>query len=179
VNFVPMVEELGLNSVQRALVVGLVIGRMAAPGSERSTDQWLCERSGLGELLEVDYAALPPIRLYRTSDLLQRHQAALEKHLFSEVSNVFGLSTTVTLYDLTNTYFAGEAADIPKAKRGHSKEKRTDCPLLTLGLVLDGRGPSTGSGQASCAVPGYLKAMPWRVGPWPGGCRGWGRRRGH
>jgi transposase len=27
-----------------------------------------------------------------------------------------------------------------KAKRGHSKEKRTDCPLVTLGLVLDGSG---------------------------------------
>ena len=44
----------------------------------------------------------------------------------------------MTLYDLTNTFFEGEAADQPKARRGHSKEKRTDCPLLTLGLVLDG-----------------------------------------
>jgi hypothetical protein len=28
----------------------------------------------------------------------------------------------------------------PKARRGHSKEKRSDCPLVTLGLVLDGSG---------------------------------------
>ena len=47
---------------------------------------------------------------------------------------------TVTLYDLTNTYFEGEAGGRPKARRGHSKEKRTDCPLLTLGLVLDASG---------------------------------------
>ena len=47
---------------------------------------------------------------------------------------------TVTLYDLTNTFFEGEAAAQPKAERGHSKEKRSDCPRLTLGLVLDGAG---------------------------------------
>ena len=46
----------------------------------------------------------------------------------------------MTLYDLTNTFFEGEAADQPKAQRGHSKEKRSDCALLTLGLVLDGSG---------------------------------------
>ena len=46
----------------------------------------------------------------------------------------------MTLYDLTNTFFEGEAAAQPKAERGHCKEKRADCPLLTLGLVLDGSG---------------------------------------
>ena len=56
------------------------------------------------------------------------------------MSELFGLDWTVTLYDLTNTYFEGEAPVNPKAKRGHSKEKRRDCPLLTLGLVLDGSG---------------------------------------
>ena len=54
--------------------------------------------------------------------------------------DLFDLHPTVTLYDLTNTYFEGEARGQPKARRGHSKEKRTDCPLLTLGLVLDASG---------------------------------------
>ena len=140
VGFVPLLEELGLSGPQRAAVVGSVIGRMAAPASERATYQWLCERSGLGELLDVDYEAMPAIRLYRASDLLQKHQSRIERHLFSQVSDLFDLSSTVTLYDLTNTYFEGEVADNPKAKRGHSKEKRSDCALLTLGLVLDGSG---------------------------------------
>lgn len=140
VGFVALLEELGLSGPQRAAVVGSVIGRMAAPASERATYQWLCERSGLGELLDVDYEAMPAIRLYRASDLLQKHQQRIERHLFSQVSDLFGLSSTVTLYDLTNTYFEGEVADNPKAKRGHSKEKRSDCALLTLGLVLDGSG---------------------------------------
>ena len=46
----------------------------------------------------------------------------------------------MTLYDLTNTYFEGEMAGNAKARHGRSKEKRSDCPLVTLGLVLDGSG---------------------------------------
>jgi transposase len=53
---------------------------------------------------------------------------------------LFQFEETVTLFDLTNTYFEGAAAANPKAKRGRSKEKRSDCPLVTLGLVLDGSG---------------------------------------
>ena len=54
--------------------------------------------------------------------------------------DLFDLHSTVTLYDLTNTCFEGEAGLQPKARRGHSKDQRTDCPLLTLGLVLDASG---------------------------------------
>ena len=61
--------------------------------------------------------------------------------------------TTVTLFDLTNTFFEGAADKQPKARRGHSKEKRSDCPLLTLGLVLDG----SGFVQRSEVFPGNVK----------------------
>ena len=84
--------------------------------------------------------ALSAVRLYRVSDALMANRDALEADLFKRVTNLFGLSHTVTLYDQTNTFFEGEAAAQPKAGRGHSKEKRKDCPLLTLGLVLDGSG---------------------------------------
>jgi len=131
---------LGLNGVQRAAVAGLLIGRMAAPGSEIATWRWLRERSALGELLDVDFEAVPPIRLYRTSDLLVRHRDKIEAALFANIQGLFGLPVTVTLYDLTNTYFEGTAAGNAKAARGRSKEKRSDCPLVTLGLVLDSSG---------------------------------------
>jgi len=113
---------------------------MAEPGSELATYAWLTGQSGLGELLDVDYEAMPLIRLYRTSDLLVRHRQAIEARLFSRISDLFSLPATVTLYDLTNTYFEGAMAGNGKARRGHSKEKRSDCPLVTLGLVLDGSG---------------------------------------
>ena len=131
---------LGFNGVQRDAAAGLLIGRMAAPGSERATWRWLRERSALGELLDVDFEAMPPIRLYRTADLLVRHRDRIEAALFANVKDLFALPVTVTLYDLTNTYFEGTAAGNAKAARGRSKEKRSDCPLVTLGLVLDSSG---------------------------------------
>lgn len=135
-----ILEAAGLNGVQRAAALGSIIGRMAAPGSELSTWRWLCERSALGELLEVDFEAMPLMRLYRASDLLVKHREQIEAALFGRITDLFTLATTVTLYDLTNTYFEGELAGNDKARRGRSKEKRSDCPLVTLGLVLDGSG---------------------------------------
>jgi transposase len=135
-----ILTDLGFNGVQRDAAAGLLIGRMAAPGSEMATWRWLRERSALGELLDADFEAMPPIRLYRTSDLLVRHRDKIEAALFATIKDLFGLPLTVTLYDLTNTYFEGTAAGNAKAARGRSKEKRSDCPLVTLGLVLDSSG---------------------------------------
>ena len=136
----PILQELGFNGVQRATVAGSLIGRMAVPGSELSTWHWLRQRSGLGELLDVDFDSFSLMRLFRASDLLVKHRSAIEDALFTRIQNLFGIPVTVTLYDLTNTYFEAPAAENPKAKRGRSKEKRSDCPLVTLGLVLDGSG---------------------------------------
>lgn len=135
-----ILAEAGLNGVQQAAAIGSIIGRMAEPGSELATYAWLTEKSGLGELLDVDYQSMPLIRLYRTSDMLVRHGRMIESATFARIADLFSLPTTVTLYDLTNTYFEGEMADNPEARRGHSKEKRMDCPLVTLGLIVDGSG---------------------------------------
>jgi transposase len=79
-------------------------------------------------------------RLYRASDALYKHREALQDHLFAQAQSILGFGQTITLYDLTNTYFEGIAAGVSKAKRGHSKEKRSDCPLVTLAMALDGSG---------------------------------------
>jgi transposase len=132
--------ELGFNRHQLSAAIGTIIGRMVQPGSELATHQWLQQRSGLGELLGYDFSALDLTRLYRVSDQLLAHRAALEAHLYRQERDLFSLSETVTLYDLTNTFFEGTASGNPKAKHGHSKEKRSDCPLVTLALVLDASG---------------------------------------
>ena len=88
----------------------------------------------------MSFTDLSIMRLYRAADVLVKHQGAIEAALFDRVRDIFGFEATVTLYDLTNTYFEGLETGNPKAKRGHSKEKRSDCPLLTLGLILDGSG---------------------------------------
>ena len=132
--------ELGFNRHQLSAAIGTIVGRMVQPGSELATHQWLQQRSGLGELLDYDFSALDLTRLYRVSDQLLAHHAALEAHLYQQERDLFSLTETITLYDLTNTFFEGTASGNPKAKHGHSKEKRTDCPLVTLGLVLDASG---------------------------------------
>ncbi len=131
---------MGLTGPMRAAVLGSIVGHMAAPASEAATHRWLGKHSGLGELLDVDFEHMPPITLYRASDALMKRRDAIERTLFNRLHELLGFETTVTLYDLTNTYFEGTAMPNPKAKRGRSKEKRSDCPLVTLGTVLDGSG---------------------------------------
>jgi transposase len=94
----------------------------------------------LGELIDFDFESMDLNRLYRSSDALYKHRDALQEHLFGAAKSAFGFVESVTLYDLTNTYFEGVAAAAPKAARGRSKEKRSDCPLVTLAMVLDGSG---------------------------------------
>jgi len=132
--------ELGLTKPQIAAVLGNIVGRMAAPASELATFAWLQHRTALGELIGYDYQGLELQQLYRSADTLLKHRAALEAHIFGAAKSLFDLTETITLYDLTNTYFEGQAGGIRKAKRGRSKEKRSDCPLVTLGLVLDVSG---------------------------------------
>ncbi|MCP5037777.1 MAG: transposase, partial [Rhodobacteraceae bacterium] len=140
VEFSKLLESLGVSGTLRSAAIASIIGRLAKPASERATYTWLGRHSGLGELLDVDFETLSSMTLYRASDALIKHRESLEKYLFSRVSELFGLATTVTLYDLTNTYMEGQAVDNPKAEPGWSKEKRKDCPLVTLALVLDGSG---------------------------------------
>ena len=135
-----LLADLGVNGALRAAAAGALVGRLAQPASERATHRWLQARSGLGELLGVDFETVSAMQLYRASDALVKHREAVEAHLFDRALGLFDLQPTVTLYDLTNTYFEGEASEQPQAQRGHSKEKRSDCPLLTLGLMLDASG---------------------------------------
>jgi len=136
---------LGFNKIDSAAALGSIIGRMILPGSELQTHDWLQTHTALGELLDHDYGSTSLTRLYTISDTLLKHQAALEAFLAAEEQTLFDLNRSIVLYDLTNTYFEGQCAKNPKAQFGRSKEKRSDCPLVTLGLVLDGNGFPLGS----------------------------------
>ena len=133
-------EALGFNGPQRAAAIGTLVARMAAPGSELATYHWLGNHSALGELIDFDFAALKLKALYRVSDQLFTHKAALEGFLYEQERTLFDFEEVITLYDLTNTYFEGTAQGTANAALGKSKEKRSDCPLVTLALVLDASG---------------------------------------
>ena len=133
-------RALGLNRHQLSTALGVIAGRMIVPGSERSTHYWLQNVSALDELMGVDFSNLSLDRVYKVSDWLLKHKDALEEHLCRTEGQLFALEEKIILYDLTNTFFEGTGKYNPKARYGRSKEKRSDCPLVTLGLVLDTDG---------------------------------------
>lgn len=133
-------KKLGFNGPQLAAATGTIIGRMCNPGSELATHYWLQNVSGLGELIDYDFNKINLYKMYAISDQLLKNKEAIEKYLYLQEKNLFDFKETITFYDLTNTYFEGSAAANKLGERGHSKEKRTDCPLVTLGLMLDSSG---------------------------------------
>ncbi|ACL05433.1 transposase IS4 family protein [Desulfatibacillum aliphaticivorans] len=121
------------------LLEALVVGRLISPGSERHTWNWSHDLSAVYEL------SGPPLReslssLYRAGDVLFDLKEQLEVHLARRERDLFSLPERLCLLDLTNAFFEGSANGNPKAKRGRSKEKRSDCKLLTLALVVDENG---------------------------------------
>jgi transposase len=132
--------SLGLNRFQMAVTLGVVAGRMIVPGSERATHRWMQNVTGLDELLGADFTNVSLDSVYKASDLLLKNKDALEEHLRGTEGRLFDLEEKIILYDLTNTFFEGSGRYNPKACYGNSKEKRNDCPLVTLGLVLDMQG---------------------------------------
>lgn len=133
-------KELGFNKHELSAAIGTIIGRMIEPGSELATHYWLQNHTGLGELIGYDYEGMSLTRMYQISDLIYKHKEEIERHLYVRQRSLFQFEETITLYDLTNTYFEGSCKYNELGVHGKSKEKRSDCPLVTLGLVLDSSG---------------------------------------
>ncbi len=132
--------ELGFNKPYLDAAIGVIAAKLIDPSSERAAHLWLKEMSGIDELMDTDFSELSQYRVYQVSDNLLKHKEEIEKYLNQKECNLFKLQEKVILYDLTNTFFEGSGKYNPKAHFGRSKEKRTDCPLVTMGLVLDGEG---------------------------------------
>ncbi len=130
----------GLSAYQAALAEAVVIGRLIEPSSELHTWEWLRRRTALTELLNEDVTRVSLNGFYDIADYLLVHKPAIEKDLREKEATLFGQDSTLFLYDLTNTYFEGSCKGNALAKRGHSKEKRNDCLLVVLALLVDQRG---------------------------------------
>jgi len=133
-------QSLGFKPRQIQSAIGTIIAKMAHPSSDAQTYRWLCERSSTGELLGCDFSTFSSNAIYRIADTLLANKETIEEALYQRQKALFAYEETITLYDLTNTYFEGEAKGIEKAKHGRSKEKRSDAPLVTLALILDSSG---------------------------------------
>ena len=132
-------QELGFGKKQIVAAAANIISRLVEPSSEYGLVRWI-PTTALPELLGEDVLDVDHKRFYRISDKLLENHEAIEAHLRCQSRKLFPVDRTVILYDLTNTYFEGDCLSNEKARRGNSKEKRNDRPLVVLGMIYDGSG---------------------------------------
>ena len=118
----------------------LVAARLLAPSSELAIEEQFYPRTALEDICGVPESKVNKDRLYRGLDQLLPHKAALEAHLKSRMGDLFKEPFDVLLYDLTSTYFEGLAEGNPAAKRGYSRDHRSDCVQIVIGLVVTKSG---------------------------------------
>ncbi|HXZ16598.1 MAG TPA: IS1634 family transposase, partial [Roseiarcus sp.] len=118
----------------------LVTARLCEPSSELHIAEDWYRRTALGDLLQLGEEEVNKDRLYRALDRLLAHKNALEAHLSERCGELFAVENDVLLYDVTSTYFEGQAAANPQAQRGYSRDHRPDCKQVCIALVVTSDG---------------------------------------
>ncbi|HKB35170.1 MAG TPA: IS1634 family transposase [Gemmataceae bacterium] len=127
----------GKHTVAPADIMAIeVINRLCAPCSEFALAEHWYAASALPDLLGVSDDAVTKDRLYRTLDALLQAQQAIEDDLKEQLGTLFQLDYDLLLYDLTSTYFEGLAEDNDLARRGYSRDHRSDCKQVVIALVV-------------------------------------------
>jgi transposase len=152
-----LIEQLGLKDfLDRTLPSGreeipwslmalvLVLCRLCDPSSELHIAEHFYAQSALSDLLGISAEKINEQRLYRALDALLPHKEALEVFLKDRLGELFGLEYDLLLYDVTSTYFEGQAEANPLAKRGYSRDHRPDCKQVCIGLVVSKCGMPLG-----------------------------------
>jgi transposase len=122
----------------------LVIARLCKPSSELHIAEHWYRQTALEDLLGVPDELVNDDRLYRALDQLVEHKDTLQQHLVKRLGELFSLDYELLLYDVTSTYFEGQAARNPMAKRGHSRDHRPDCKQVCIALVVTREGMPLG-----------------------------------
>ena len=135
-----ILSEHGFSRESIATAKVSIFNRLLEPVSENELPAW-AGATALGDLLNIHPEHWGEDRFYRISDRLLGIRHPLEKHLREKERDLFNLDRTILLYDLTNSYFEGDAEKNEMAERNaNSKEKRSDCPLISVGVVVDAEG---------------------------------------
>jgi len=142
-------RELGIDGFLRSrgwsetninLAMSHVVSRAVYPASELKTVSFMKENSSICELTGYPIKQISKDKLYFISKKLYKEKDGLENYLSDKTKTLFDLDDNIILYDLTNTYFEGSKRSSEIARFGRSKEKRNDCPLIVLGLVVNMEG---------------------------------------
>jgi transposase len=114
----------------------LAAARLCEPSSELHIAEDWYRRTALCDLLQLGEEEVNKDRLYRGLDHLLAHKAAIEAHLSKRCGELFAVQNEVLLYDVTSTYFEGQADGNPQAQRGYSRDHRPDCKQVCIALVV-------------------------------------------
>lgn len=118
----------------------LTLARFCAPSSELQIAQSWYGKTALEDLLGVSSEKINEDRLYRALDALLPHKDALFGHFQKVYGELFGITYDLLLYDITSTYFEGQAVHNAQANRGYSRDKRPDCLQVCIALVVTPEG---------------------------------------
>jgi hypothetical protein len=168
-----ILREAGLSERACTLTQVMTLNRLICPRSEHAMPDWI-RRTALGDILKDDFSKRQDEALYQNLDRLHPNREHIERQLAEREKTMFDLDDTVYLYDLTSTYFEGQAKANPQAKRGYSRDKRPDCKQVVIGLVLDRQGfPKAheifdGNMQDRRSLDKRLDALEKRTGKRPG-----------
>ncbi|MEA3428224.1 MAG: IS1634 family transposase [Thermodesulfobacteriota bacterium] len=122
----------------------MTIARLCEPSSElHISEDWL-RKTALADMLCIDEEKINEDRLYRGLDKILLLKKALEAHLKGLWEGMFGIQYDLLLYDITSTYFEGKMEENAQAKRGHSRDHRSDCKQVCIGLVVTKEGMPLG-----------------------------------
>jgi transposase len=155
-----ILQRLDFSAKQIDYAKELIIGRAVHPSSERELARWIEDDSAVKELIGSDERVYDNA-LHRTALLLWEHRVSIEQSLRQAAKELFLLDEAIILYDLTNTYFEGKKSGSIRAQFGKSKERRSDCKLMTLALVVDALGFPKESHvlEGNVSEPGTLTGM--------------------
>ena len=113
-------------------ILSMVYAHCVEPKSINQMERWY-EKTDLNFIL--DLAKVTEARLLDALDSVnKRGLDDIQKQIFNEVKKKYDIDTTGVLYDVTNTYFYGKKC--VWGKKGRSKEKQKDKPLVQIGLGL-------------------------------------------
>lgn len=159
----------GLSKKARILTSAMTLNRLTMPLSENAMPEWI-RSTAIDDILGVDFEHLSEDALYRNLDRLYPNRSVIEAALVEGERNLFNLEPTVFFYDITSTYFEGQAKKNRKARRGYSRDSRPDCKQVLVGLAIGSEGfplaheVMEGNLQDRQTLEGMLQLMDQRVG---------------
>lgn len=164
-----ILEEAGMSYKTRLLTEAMTLNRLISPSSEYAMPDWI-RNTAFADIVNENMDSLNEDDLYRNMDKLHLHRQHIESKLSEKETTLFNLDDSFYLYDLTSTYFEGKCLRNPQAQYGYSRDKRSDCKQVLIGLVLNKDGFAKahevfeGNRSDSTTVSSMLDILEQRVG---------------